>query len=85
MGQGPQPPLVPLDFSSQLSWEGGGFIGSTELREVLGDLVGQQEVGGSCGSWTEKQVPFSIHAVLFSAPRKCVEDYTHMLNILMKN
>lgn len=84
MGQGPQPLLVPLDFSYQLSWEGRGFIGSTELGEVLGDLVGQQQVGGSYGSWTEKQVPFSTH-VLFSAPRKWVEDSTHMLNILIKN
>lgn len=69
MGQGPQPLLIPLDFSYQLSWEGRGFIGSTELGEVQGDLVGQQQVGGSYGSWTEKQEHFSTH-VLFSAPRK---------------
>lgn len=69
MGQGPQPLLVPLDFSYQLSWEGKGFIGSTELGEVLGDLVGQQQVGGSRGSWPEKQVPSSTH-MLFSAPRE---------------
>lgn len=64
-------------FGLQLSWEGRGFLGSTKARWGPWWPFGQCQMGGSCGSWPEKQAPFSIHAVWFCAPRKWVEDYTY--------